>query len=194
VGNADHLRIGDAEHLAGHLFERRVVLVGGELDGPATSELAARLMTLDALGDEPIELRLGTCRGSLEGSLAVLDVLDVLGVEVHTLGFGTIEGGPVGLLAAGTRRDLARHARLYLRAPEVSVSGTAGDLERSLADHAARHDQFLEHLAERTRRPLIEVELAWTRRCVLDANDAVALGYADAVLASTPSPPRATGA
>jgi ATP-dependent Clp protease protease subunit len=180
----------DSEHfstesssLAGDLFERRVVLVSGELDTVASSELAARLMTLDAIGDDDVELRIGTCQGSLEATLAVLDVLDVLGVEVATIGFGTIEGGPVGLVASGARRALARHARLCLREPQVAASGTAGDLERSLAEHGARRQQFFATLSRRTRRPVDEVESDWARRTVLEADDAIALGYADRVLA-----------
>jgi ATP-dependent Clp protease, protease subunit len=167
-----------------HLFDRRVLLVGGVLDDAATSELAARLMTLDALGDEPIELRLGTCEGSFESALVVLDILDVVGVEVRTVGFGTIQAGPVGILASGARRALARHARLQTGELEVEVSGTASDLERTLAAHAVARDQFLERVARGTGRATAEVAAEWARRCVLDAVDARSLGYVDEVLGS----------
>lgn len=185
----------DGATVAGdRLFERRVVLVSGELDGAAVSDVAARLMTLDALGDERIELRVGTCRGTLEDALALLDVLDVLGVEVDTLGFGTLDGGPVGVFAAGSHRRIAAHARLCLREPEVSASGTARDLERSLAEHSARRAQFLSHLARRTQRPVAELEEEWARRQVLEAVDAVALRYADEVAQVTDGRARPAGA
>ena len=47
------------------LFERRIVLVTGRLDADLAAEAAAALMTLDAIGDEPIELHLGSPDGTL---------------------------------------------------------------------------------------------------------------------------------
>jgi ATP-dependent Clp protease protease subunit len=174
------------------LFERGVVLVAGEVDGPAATAIAARLMTLDATGDDPVELRLSSARGPLDDALSLIDVLDVLGVEVHTVGFGAIEGGPVGILAAGTRRRLAPHARLCLREPEVAAGGTAADLERSLAALATRRDAFFDRLAVSTRRGAAEVASWWFRRAVLDATDAVSLGYADG-LVEPPAGPGGSG-
>jgi ATP-dependent Clp protease protease subunit len=163
------------------LLARRVVVLGGELDDARATDLAATLLTLDATGDEPITLRLSGCRGALHPSLTVLDVLEVLGVEVHGAALGTIEGGPVGVLAACTVRQVAPHAVLRLREPDVEVAGTATELERLLAANAATRRAFLDALARRTRRPTADVEAEWDRGAYLDAPDAVTLGYADAI-------------
>lgn len=40
------------------LFERRIVLVSGRLDADIAAEAAAALMTLDTIGEEPIDLHL----------------------------------------------------------------------------------------------------------------------------------------
>jgi hypothetical protein len=37
------------------LFERRILLVTGQLDDDLAGEAAAAVMTLDAVGDEPID-------------------------------------------------------------------------------------------------------------------------------------------
>ena len=47
------------------LFERRIVLVTGRLDAELAAEVAAALTTLDAIGDEPIELHLDSPDGTL---------------------------------------------------------------------------------------------------------------------------------
>jgi ATP-dependent Clp protease protease subunit len=172
---------GDGD-LGAVLLERRVVLVSGEVDAARCSALAATLMTLDATGDARIELRLSSCRGPLDTALALLDVLDVLGVPVHGSALGSVEGGPVGVLATCTQRRIAPHAVLRLRVPDVEVSGTAADLERALAAQGAQRSGFLAVVADRVGRPYAEVEAEWARAAVLEAADAVSLGYADALL------------
>jgi ATP-dependent Clp protease, protease subunit len=166
------------------LLERRVVLLSGELDGGAASELAATLLTLDATGDTRIELRMSSSHGPLDAALSVIDVIDVLGVPVHAIALGTIEGGPVGVLAACRPRRIAPHAVLRLREPDVQVAGTANDLERALAAQGARRTGFLEHLADRVGRPFAELDAEWSHGAVLEARDTVTLGYADEILAA----------
>jgi ATP-dependent Clp protease protease subunit len=165
------------------LLDRRVVTVTGEVDGARASDLAATLLTLDATGDEPVELRLSGCRGTIDAALSLVDVLDVLGVPVHALVLGTVEGGPVAVLCASSRRVVAPHATLRLRAPDVSVAGSARDVERALASEAQQRSRFYELLAARTGRPFAEVEAEWSLAPYVEAADAVTLGYADEVLA-----------
>jgi ATP-dependent Clp protease, protease subunit len=164
------------------LLERRVVLVSGELDAPAASELAATLLTLDATGDAHIELRISSSAGALDAALSIVDVIDVLGVPVHATALGTIDGGPVAVLASCGPRRIAPHSVLRLREPDVRVEGTATDLERALAAQGAQRAGFLEHLARRVGRPFAEVDAEWSRGAILEASDAVTLGYVDEVL------------
>lgn len=173
---------GIADDVTSRLLDRRVVLLSGEVDATRASSLAAELMTLDAIGDGHIELRLGSCTGSLEASLALIDVIAVLGVPVRTTALGTLEGGPVGVLVAGERRSITPHGRLRLREPDVVVSGCARDLERSLAERASVRSAFFAHVASRVGRPTSDVEGEWERASSLEAIDAVALGYVGRVL------------
>lgn len=164
------------------LLARRVVLLHGELDEVGVSVVATSLMTLDALGDEHIELRVTAASGSVEAALVLIDVMDVLGVPVHTVGTGLIGGGAVGVVAAGARRALARHARLQLREPDLAVGGRAGEIERALAAAADRREAFFAALARCSGRPRSEIEAQWETGSMLTAEDAVSLGYADRVL------------
>jgi ATP-dependent Clp protease protease subunit len=169
------------ESVAGALLARRIVLVRGLLDDAQASDVAAALMTLDATGDEHIELRIGPADGTVEAGLAVTDVMAVLGVPVHTVGLGVVAGGAVALLAAGGPRLVTRHARLHLREPDSSVLGNASAIERAVAEQAARRALFHELLARCTGRPLDHVALEWSQGRFVEAGDAVTLGYADSL-------------
>jgi ATP-dependent Clp protease protease subunit len=163
------------------LFARRIVLVHGELTGEKASETAAALLTLDALGDEHVELRLQAPTATWEAAGVVIDVIDVLGVPVHTVALGLVGGGAVGVLAAGARRSVAPHARLHLRHPESTASGRPGDIARTVDAQMSLQAEFMRLLAGRTGRPEIEIEEEWSRGGYLDAPSAIALGYADAL-------------
>ncbi len=157
-------------------------MVAGQLDQAQVSDVAATLMTLDALGDDHVELRFTSATGPVDASLVLIDVIEVLGVPVHTVGMGVLGGGVVGVLAAGTHRQLSRRARLHLREPDIEVTGRAVDIERALAEESARRDTFHHLLSRRTGRPVSEVEAQWAVGHFLAAEDAVTLGYADSVL------------
>ena len=109
--------------LESHLFDRRVVVLRGNLDHDAATRAASKLMTLDATGDDKVELQLDSPGGPLEAAFAVVDVLDALGVEVEVTCLGRVEG-PAVLVAAVCHRRLAlEHTRFRLADPEMSIEG-----------------------------------------------------------------------
>jgi ATP-dependent Clp protease, protease subunit len=165
------------------LFARRVVLVHGELTSDKASETAAALLTLDALGDEHVELRLQVPMASWEAAGVLIDVIGVLGVPVHTIALGLVGGGAVGVLAAGDHRAISPHARLHLRHPDTSAWGRPGEIARTIDAQTSLQAEFQRLLAERTGRPVLEIEEEWDRGGYLDAPSAIALGYADSLSA-----------
>jgi ATP-dependent protease ClpP protease subunit len=92
-----------------------------------------------------------------------------------------VGGGAVGVLAAGSRRSIAPHARLHLRHPDTSATGRPGDIARTVDIQNALQGEFHRLLAERTGRPELEIEEEWSRGGYLDAPSAIALGYADSL-------------
>ena len=172
---------GFGDQVLSSLFARRIVFVHGDLTSDKASETAAALLTLDALGDEHVELRLQAPMASWEAAGVLIDVIDVLGVPVHTVALGIVGGGAVGVLAAGSNRSIAPHARLHLRHPDTTASGRPSDITRTIDAQSALQAEFQRLLAERTGRPEIEIEEEWGRGGYLDAPSAIALGYADSL-------------
>jgi ATP-dependent Clp protease, protease subunit len=174
--------VGDA------LLARRVVVVSGELDHARASELCATLLTLDALGDDHIDLHLHSSSGTFDTGLMLVDVIEALGVPVHTLGMGVVSGGMVGVLTAGDRRALSPYARLHLRQPDIDIAGRATEIERALAERHALRDVFYRFLARRTRRLVSDIEVEWAGSRFLTAEDAHTLGYVTGVATASEHP------
>ncbi|HEV2368523.1 MAG TPA: ATP-dependent Clp protease proteolytic subunit [Acidimicrobiales bacterium] len=170
-----------SEEVRAALFARRVVMVAGPVDLVRAGEVAAELLTLDALGDDPVRLRLEGHSGSLDAAFSLMDVIDSMGVPVHVTCSGSVSGTLVGILAVAERREIAPHARLRLCEPEDSFGGRAVDVAARVAHEQKRLEAFQRRLAERTNRPLEHIEADMQIGRFLSAEDAVAYGLADAV-------------
>lgn len=174
-----------AEETARRLFARRTVMLTGPLEGEAATAVAASLMALDAEGDEPVTLLVNSPGGPVQDGIAVVDVLDLLGVPVEATVIGQATGTAAVVVACATpgRRRAAPNARVSLRLAEGAVEGPARLLEREAADLVATRDRLVDRLVEATGRPRDELVGATDRGPLLSAEEAVALGLVDEVAA-----------
>jgi ATP-dependent Clp protease protease subunit len=78
-------------------------LVSGRLDAGFAAEAAAGLMTLDAIGDEPIELHLDSPDGTLESAFVLIDTIDLLHATLRAHCHGQVLGPAIGVATAGSR-------------------------------------------------------------------------------------------
>jgi ATP-dependent Clp protease protease subunit len=142
-------------------------------------------MALDAEGDDPVTLLVNSPGGPVEAGVAVVDVLDLLGVPVEATCIGQAVGTAAVVVACATpgRRRAAPNARLSLRLAEGTLEGPAGRLERAAADLLAVRDRLVDRLVAATGQPRDEVAEATDRGPLLSAEEAVAAGLVDEVAA-----------
>jgi ATP-dependent Clp protease, protease subunit len=135
-----------APWLQERLFAQRIVAVRGSVTAASASDTVSILLTLDAVGADPVQLHLGAHDGELHAAFAVIDAIDTMRSPVHALVTGEVGGGAVGILAAAKQRTAHPHARIRLSEPALhGHAGTAGEM----AAVAGRHLQALEDLANR---------------------------------------------
>jgi ATP-dependent Clp protease protease subunit len=170
-----------AEWMRAQLWERRVVLLSGELDDAAATQASTELMTLDASGDGPVTLQVDGGGGTLSAALMVVDVIDLLGVPVQVRCAGRAEGPVVAIVAVAPHRTATPHARFRLGIPDVELAGRAEDIERSAREHQRQVEVFVRRIAEATGRPFERVEADLERREWLDAEAAIAYGLVDEI-------------
>lgn len=162
------------------LLESRTVLVQGPLDEGAALAASAELMLLDAEGDDAVQLRLECDGGTLDAALMLIDVVDLLGVPVHATVMGRAEGAALAVFAVAPVRVVGPHARLRLSEPTTSYDARcSADLTAAVAHHRARLDQLVERLAEATGRSTESLAEDLQRGRFLDAETAIAEGFAD---------------
>ena len=182
------------DSLRARLLDQRVVVVSGPLDDSVANRAAAELMTLDATGDGPIELRLDSTGGDLDPALMLIDTIGVIGVAIRVTGLGRVEGSAIGVVAVATHRRAGTHTRFHLCEPEVSLAGSPARLEAWAAHHRRRMERFSELLALSTGRPPAQVAFDLSSGRYMDADQALDYGLIDEIwspgaLGTRESPP-----
>ena len=170
--------------LACQLFERRVVLCRGTLDAELAGRVAAELMTLDALGDDAIDLQLDCDGNELDPAFTLVDVLDLLGVPVEVTCTGRVEGPAVAVVAAAERSRAMAHTRFRMVDPAVEIGGSASELDGLVAHHRSRIESLHERVAAAVGRSVDEVAEDFAAKRSFDAEEAVAYGLVDEVAGS----------
>jgi ATP-dependent Clp protease protease subunit len=164
------------------LLDRRIVLLSGTIDAARASDAAARVMTLDALGDDPVELRLNAESDSLDAAFTLMDTIDVIGVQVNATVASTVGGTIAGVLAVCTHRRTGALGRIHLREPTADFWGAATDLHRRATDLESRVSSYLRRLAEAIRQPFEHVEADLRLGRHLSAEAALSYGIVDEIV------------
>lgn len=179
-----------AASLRARLFDQRIVFLSGPLTEERAGHVAMELMTLDATGDARVQLHIESPRGELGAAMAVMDVVDTLGVPVTGFAMGSLDGPAVGVLAVCERRVAMPHVRFHLREPEAAFSGDAATIEQWLEHRRGQWRQFCRRVGTSLGWPPEEVESLWSRSPYLGADDAVAIGLVHEI---AQRPPGVTG-
>jgi ATP-dependent Clp protease protease subunit len=158
------------------LLEQRIIMASGELDGEAATRLCAQLLTLDAEGDEPIRLELQTIGAELPEVLALMGVLDTVGVPVHGRVSGQIGGPSLGVLAACSDRSAYPNTFFALTERRTSFDGTAAELTAHEEQLRLMLDTLYSRLAEVTGKEPDTVRADARRGRLLSTEDAISYG------------------
>jgi ATP-dependent Clp protease protease subunit len=176
-GASDH-----APWLDEQLFSRRMVFVRGRVEQTMASRVAATLLALDALNQEPIRLHLSADDGELDAVFALVDALDAVQAPVHAVAVGTVGAAALGVFCAATERTAFAHARFRLAEPKVLSRGGTAD---QVVAEAGRYLRDLEDLVLRivaaTGQPRSRVEDDLSANKVLTATEALEYGLISAV-------------
>lgn len=176
--------------LRDQFFERRIVVASAWLDEAQVTDVGAQLLALDALGDDEITLRLESLGCSVDAALALVDTIDMVGVEIHALGSGRLRGGAIAALSVCDRRSVTPHLLVELREPEARFGLGVGrarpeELLQATRSAQARLGQLCTRMAGGDAERAARLEAGFARGRLLDADDVIAAGLADEIMRPT---------
>lgn len=178
---------GAGEHMSAwlgeRLFDRRIIVLRGQLDSSLASQVVGALLTLDLLGVDPIQLHMSVQDGELSSAYSIVDAIDAARAPVHVLVTSEVGGAAVAILAAANRRLAFVHGRIRLAEPRVAtVAGTADEVTAAAGQYLREVEEMAVRLAEVTGQPRSRIEDDLAAGRILTAEQAREYGLIDEIV------------
>ncbi|MBQ7650140.1 MAG: ATP-dependent Clp protease proteolytic subunit [Victivallales bacterium] len=168
------------------LLKDRIVMLGTPIDDSVANTLVAQFLFLQA--EDPkkeIHFYINSPGGSVTAGLAIYDTMQMISRPVNTYCIGQAASMGAVLLAAGAegRRFALPHSRIMVHQPSGGFEGTAADISIQAQEILRMKDILYAILAKHTKRPEEEIRRQSDRDFFMSADEAVANGLIDKVLA-----------
>ena len=173
------------------LLTDRIIYVGTEIDDGVANVVIAQLLHLESESPEmAINLYLNSPGGSVTAMLAVYDTMQFIRPPVGTTCVGQAASSAAVLLAGGApgSRSVLPRSRVVLHQPSGGGQGTLPDLALQAKEIVRLRTEMERILARHTGQSIDRLREDTERDLVLDAEQAVAYGLADAVIDSRKGP------
>ena len=168
------------------LLKDRIIFLGEEVNDVTASLVVAELLFLEA--EDPgkdIQLYINSPGGSVTAGMAIYDTMQYIKCDVSTICLGMAASMGAFLLAGGTKgkRFALPNSTIMIDQPSGGAQGQATEIQ-IVADHIAKTKRTLnEILAANTGQPLEVVEKDTDRDNYMSAEEALAYGLIDGVVA-----------
>ena len=168
------------------LLKDRIIFLSGEIDDVTANLVVAQMLFLEMEDpDKEINLYINSPGGSVTAGMAIYDTMQYLRCPVSTLCIGMAASMGAFLLSAGAKgmRRILPNAEVMIHQPLGGAQGQATDIAIH-AEYIMKIKKKLNTiLAQRTGQPLEKVEADTERDHFLSAEEALAYGIVDEIVA-----------
>ncbi len=167
------------------LLKERIVILSEEVNHVTASLITAQLLFLEAEDpDKDIQFYINSPGGSVTDGLMIYDTMQHIKPDVQTICMGMAASMGSFLLAAGAKgkRCILPNAEVMIHQPLGGAQGQATEILIA-AKHIEQTKKRLNTiLAERTGKPLEQIEKDTDRDNWMTAEEALAYGIVDKIL------------
>lgn len=165
-------------------FKSRTVLVFGEITDVAASDVARRLIALDADAPTPITLIVSSPGGHLESGDAIHDIIRFITAPVHMIGTGWVGSAAVHLYLSvpRERRYCLPNTRFLIHQPSGGAGGQASDIAIHAQEIIKARERIARAIARETGKSLEDVLSDIERDRWLSAQEAVDYGLVGRII------------
>jgi ATP-dependent Clp protease protease subunit len=169
------------------LLKERIVFLVGPVNDATANLVVAQLLFLEADNpDKDIYFYINSPGGSVTAGMAIYDTMQFVKPDVSTLCVGQAASMGAFLLSAGARgkRVALPNSRVMIHQPLGGFQGQATDIEIHAREILKLRASLNEILARNTGQSVEQIERDTDRDNFMSADEAVAYGLVDRVLAS----------
>jgi len=172
--------------LYSRLLKDRVILLGTPVDDGVANLLMAQFLHLEAESpDKDISLYINSPGGSMTSMFAIYDTMQHIAPDVATYCMGMAASAASVILAGGApgKRFALPNARVLIHQPHGQAQGQQMDIEIQAKEMAFARRRMEEILAFHTGQPVERINRDVDRDYIMGAEEAVAYGMVDEVVA-----------
>ncbi|MGB8327614.1 MAG: ATP-dependent Clp endopeptidase proteolytic subunit ClpP [Steroidobacteraceae bacterium] len=174
------------------LLKERVIFIVGGIDDHMANLVVAQLLFLESENpDKDVALYINSPGGVVTAGLAIYDTMQFIKPDVSTICTGQAASMGAVLLAGGAKgkRFVLPHARVLIHQPLGGFQGQATDIEIHARDILETRDRLNGILAAHTGQTVEKIKQDTDRDNFMSAEQAVAYGIVDRVLANRSQAP-----
>ncbi|MFZ9674069.1 MAG: ClpP family protease [Flavobacteriaceae bacterium] len=167
------------------MLDQRKVFLWGGVDDDSAKHVIDRLLYLDAIGQEEIQLIINSPGGYVTSGFAIYDTIKSLKSPVSTICSGLAASMGSILLSVGApgRRFIQPHARVMIHQPSGGARGQASNIEIQAKEIIKTRQLSAEILAQNCGQSVEKVLKDFDRDYWMDAEESIAYGIVDGFLA-----------
>jgi ATP-dependent Clp protease protease subunit len=168
------------------LLRQRIVFLGQEVDDQIANLIISQMLYLEALDPErDINLYINSPGGLAYGGMAIYDVIQHVRPDVSTICVGMGMSAAAMVLCGGApgKRLALPSARIMIHQGSAGARGAPSDMEIQLREALSLTRRMAEIIAHHSGRSLDEVTHDIDRDYFMTADEAVAYGLIDSVIA-----------
>lgn len=167
------------------LLNDRIIVLSDEVNDATASVVIAQLLYLESQDPEKdISLYINSPGGSVSAGFAIFDTMQYIKCDVSTICMGMAASMGAFLLAAGAKgkRYALPNSEIMIHQPLGGAKGQATEIILA-ADHIKKTRERINRiLAEKTGKPLEQIETDTERDNFMSADEAAEYGLIDKVI------------
>ncbi len=165
-------------------FKSRTVLLFGSVSDTSASDIARRLLALDADSNKPINLLVCSPGGHLESGDAIHDIIRFIEAPVNMVGTGWVGSAATHLYLAvpQERRSCLPNTRFLIHQPSGASGGQATDIAIHAQEIIKARERIARIISRETGRPLDSVLVDIERDRWLSAQEAIDYGLVGSIV------------
>ena len=169
------------------LLKDNVIFLGQQIDDNIANLVIAQMLFLEAENPEKdISLYINSPGGSITAGMAIYDTMQYVKPDISTICLGQAASMGAVLLAAGTKgkRYALPNSRVLIHQPLMyGLGGQATEIDIHARDIMKMKQKLNNILANHTGQAMEKVDRDTDRDYILQADEAVAYGLVDQVIA-----------
>ena len=166
------------------LLNDRKIFLWGQVDEKSARHLVERMLYLDSVSEEEIQLYISSPGGYVTSGFAIYDTMLSLNSPVSTICTGLAASMASIILSAGAkgRRFVQPHAKVMIHQPSGGAQGQASNIEIQAAEILKIKDLSAKILAKNCNQDYNRVIKDFNRDYWMDASESIEYGIVDQII------------